>query len=102
MTVETRKAIIGLIVAAGLFYLVLYVFKKNDEPEGPKQIPITDENIDVATEAFQAAVINGEPQETLDEMNKTFLSEYGVSISRRADDGRLLVKNMAGNNIKII
>jgi hypothetical protein len=102
ISTDTKKIMIGAVVAAGLFYLVVYVFeKKKGEPEGPKQIPITDENIDVAAEAYRMALQNGEDAATLDELNKSFLTEYGITIRQR-DDGKLLVRNMAGNNIKAV
>lgn len=103
MSVETRKIIIGVLAAAGLYYLILYVFdKKKNDPDTPKQIPITDENIDVAVEAYSAALANQEDPATMEEMNKSFLQEYGISIKQRSDDGRLIIRNMAGNNIKIV
>jgi hypothetical protein len=98
-----KKTIIGLIVGGVLFWVLIKVFNSKPIPApAVSQVPITDENIDIAVSAFKDALNKGEDQQTLDALNEMFKKDFGISIKMSEQDNSLIVRNMAGNNIKIV
>ncbi len=52
-----------------------------------------------ALSAYVAAYNAGEPQDALDELNRELSKEFGMTVYRRRDTGKLAVKDLQGKDI---
>jgi hypothetical protein len=102
MTADNKNALFGFGLALLLFYLLQRSFMKSDSPETNIQPAITDDNINIAITAYQNAINAGEPASVLNDLNTSFVQDYGFRISQRQSDGRFSVTNLSGREVKVV
>src|SRR3954462_3566789 len=101
MTADNKNALFGFGLALLVFYLLQRSFMKSDAPETNIQPAITDENISIAITAYQNAAAAGESASVLNDLNASFVQEYGFRLNQRQSDGRFSVTNLAGRELQV-
>lgn len=102
MTADNKNALFGFGLALLLFYLLQRTFMKSDTAETNIQPAITDENISIAITAWQSASNAGEPASVLNDLNNSFVQDYGFRLNQRQSDGRFSVTNLSGREVKVV
>jgi hypothetical protein len=100
MTKESKVAVLGL--GGGFLLFVLLnktVLSKSGAGLLAKKKKVTDEEIQIAIDAYQEALNNNEPEATLNALNNTLSEKYNVQVHREAATGNLIVTDIAGNTI---
>lgn len=100
MNVKSRIYIIGTCIGLVMFYGLHHLYLKEGTSE-VQQPTITDENIEVAIDAYSNAIKDGVPKSDLDELNKSFSTDFGVRVYQRADQ-KFVVTNLAGREVKVV
>jgi|SRR6185312_1728438 len=96
-----KAFILGTALGLFLFWGTwqLYIKKQLQQPEPP---PITDKNIDEAVTAYQMALNDNAPVSVLTELNQTYAKDYGLKVYQRRTDGKIVVSNLDGKEIKAV
>jgi len=98
LTVDDRKTILGAVAGFLLFACVIYLFDTNKNAEEK----VSEKDIEDVVSAYQDAMSANESKEFLDELNRGLMKEYGLAVSYRSTDGKFIVKNKAGNTIRVV
>ncbi len=100
MTKESKIAILGL--GAGFLLFILLnktVLSKKGGGLLAKKSKVTDEEIQIAVDAYQDALSNNEPESTLNALNSSLSEKYNIQVQKEASTGNLIVTDIAGNSI---
>ena len=105
LSLDFRRALFG--IGGGLF--VFWILQKsllnkegnsNSDTENETIPNPSDEDIQKALIAYQAAVQAGENQQALLDLNTDLSKEFGVRVYRRKTDGRFVATDLAGKELE--
>lgn len=106
MNNETRIDLVKFTCGIGLGFVLAYgivkCFWDKDKTTKVDQPPVSQENIQIAVSAYQGAIEAGEDDLALMELNKELKSEYGLSVMYRQIDGKYIVKDNSGKEVKSV
>lgn len=95
---KSKEFLIGAgIAAVVLFFMTRTVLKQEDKV---KQPPITQENINIALDAYMMAVQENAPQSDLNEINKSTQKDYGIRVYQDRTSGAFVATDLAGKELK--
>ena len=96
--ISTKNFILGMLLAGGMFWLL----KKAKDNGGPKpyQPEVTQANISIVLDAYTSALNDGASQSDLNDLNEQTASEYGLRAYQRSSDGKVIITDMLGKEVK--
>lgn len=99
MTPLHKNALLGVLLGLGAFFFFKKSLTVNRSNMDASQPPITAQNIQIALDAYTAAVNDSAEQSTLNELNTTTSAEYGLRVYQRKSDGVFIVTDLSGKQV---
>jgi hypothetical protein len=99
LSLDSRKAIIGIGLGAALFTLAVFTFLKPAKAPSKAARQVKPEDVNTALEAYSNAVQDGAGQSVLNDMNTAFAAEMGLRVYLDSKTGELVATDLAGKEL---